>query len=132
SSVSATSSRSSPLLHGSPLSAPLLSHMPQLPNMDVCQQQQHQQFAAAFVAGHSLQTIPPMSAAAQLGAMNLGMNLSSSMMPGTSMTGFMPQGGVIDMSKLTEVFASAASMPPASAVMSLATDFAEMPAPQFG
>ncbi|KAJ2120055.1 hypothetical protein IWW56_004026 [Coemansia sp. RSA 2131] len=129
SSVSATSSRSSPL-HGSPLSAPLLSQMPQLPNMDVSQ---HQQFAAAFVAGHSLQTIPPMSAAAQLGAMNLGMNLSSPMVPGTSMTGFIPQGGVIDMSKLTEVFASAAaSMPPASAVMSLATDFAEMPAPQFG
>ncbi|KAJ2339342.1 hypothetical protein GGF43_006666, partial [Coemansia sp. RSA 2618] len=107
-------------MRGSPLSAPLLSQMPQLPSMDVdvSAQVSQQQFAAAvFAAGQGLQTMPAM---AQFSAMSMGMGLTSPL-PVTSMAGFVPQAG-IDMSKLSEVFASAASMPPAPAVMSLATD----------
>ncbi|KAJ2313318.1 hypothetical protein IWW52_004598 [Coemansia sp. RSA 2704] len=108
----AASSQSSPLMRGSPLSAPLLSQMPQLPS-NSCEQQQ---LALALAATHQSQ----LQSIAQFA---MPMNLSP--LPASSMAGFMP-APPIDMGKLSDVFASAASMPPASAVMSLATDIAEM------
>ncbi|KAJ2299742.1 hypothetical protein IWW54_006444, partial [Coemansia sp. RSA 2705] len=77
---------------------------------------EQQQLALALAATHQSQ----LQSIAQFA---MPMNLSP--LPASSMAGFMP-APPIDMGKLSDVFASAASMPPASAVMSLATDIAEM------
>ncbi|KAJ1732640.1 hypothetical protein LPJ61_001946 [Coemansia biformis] len=114
----ASSSSSSPLLHGSPLSAPLLTHAPQLPAGDAMMvvNQQAAAAAAAFVAHTSQQSL----AAAQFAAMGVsfpvGMatpNLASPLQVG-AMGGYLvsaahgpqPPLSVIDMTKLSEVFAA--------------------------
>ncbi|PIA13129.1 hypothetical protein COEREDRAFT_11782 [Coemansia reversa NRRL 1564] len=138
-SSSNASASASPLLQASPLSAPLLTHAPQLPQQhgaftSVEVSQQAAAAAAAFVAHtgqHSLQTMPvaPLTAA-QLSAMGMGMSmpmgmatpsLSSPLQVGGPMGGYLvsaassaqPQMSVIDMAKFSEVFAtsSASAMP---------------------
>ncbi|KAJ2078253.1 hypothetical protein H4R24_004620 [Coemansia sp. RSA 988] len=150
-SSSNASASASPLLHASPLSAPLLTHAPQLPQQHgafttVEVSQQAAAAAAAFVAHtnqHSLQTMPmaPLTAA-QLNAMGMGMSmpmgmatpsLSSPLQVGGPMGGYLvssagsaqPQMGVIDMAKFSEVFA--ASSTSAMPMMANAVDTTSFP-----
>ncbi|KAJ2611240.1 hypothetical protein H4S08_003253 [Coemansia sp. RSA 1365] len=141
-SSSNASASASPLLQASPLSAPLLTHAPQLPQhgafTSVEVSQQAAAAAAAFVAHtgqHSLQTMPvPPLTAAQLSAMGMGMSmpmgmatpsLSSPLQVGGPMGGYLvstassaqPHMGVIDMAKFSEVFAASSA-----SVMPMMTD----------
>ncbi|KAJ2646976.1 hypothetical protein IWW40_005026 [Coemansia sp. RSA 1250] len=129
SAESAASSQSSPLMRTSPLSAPLLSQPPQLPQYTV--QSNDFSVAANVLAGQGQQLQPmsfgPMSAA-QLSAIGMSCPLSASGLPVSSMAGLLaaPPASLIDMTKLSEAFATATSIPPASSAMTVPSDISDI------
>ncbi|KAJ2691979.1 hypothetical protein H4R19_006244 [Coemansia spiralis] len=143
------SSASSSPLHGSPLSAPLLTYAPQLPGCNSAMAaSQHAAAAAAaaaaFVAHANHPPLPTMSVApmtaAQFGAMGVPMqmgmvtpNLTSSLQAG-GMGGYLvaahgaqhPQPiTVMDMAKLSEVFAATSAAAAAAAAPLAMADMSE-------
>ncbi|KAJ2158222.1 hypothetical protein GGF46_003934 [Coemansia sp. RSA 552] len=119
---SGSSSSSSPLLYESPLSAPLLTHAPQMPYHQGSEDSAQAFAAAAAFVAHtsqqSLQTMPvaPLTAA-QLSAFGMSMPSLSSSLQVSSMGGYLASGAVVpsigamDMSKLSEVFAVSSATP---------------------